>query len=405
MALSTSKGDEKVFPWHLGVYDAHCHPTDTIASLNDIPKMKARVLTIMATRAQDQELVAEFASRYGVIDAGFEEVEPIGNATCQVIPSFGWHPWFSHQMYDDTKFGSEGGRKGVDKVDHYKSVLTPVPQDHDFLVALPDPRPLSEYLSQTKRYLSRYPFALVGEIGLDRSFRIPTNWPPKEQDEKKSGHTPGSREGRRLSPYRVQMDHQRRVLKAQLNLAGQLQRAVSVHGVAAHGVVFETLKETWSGLEKELVSKRTKKRRGSVAAAHEHEKDGGDAGRIDSSPKPFPPRICLHSYSGPPEALKQYLHPSVPASIFFSFSQVINFSTAASSKAIEVIKAIPKDRILVESDLHCAGERMDSLLEEMVRSVCRTKGWSLEDGAKQVAANWKHFVFGEKPNEAKETVH
>lgn len=56
---------EDVFPWHLGVYDSHCHPTDTVDKLQTIPDMQARVLIVMATRVEDQDLVATAYKRFG----------------------------------------------------------------------------------------------------------------------------------------------------------------------------------------------------------------------------------------------------------------------------------------------------------------------------------------------------
>ena len=153
-------------------------------------------------------------------------------------------------MYDETDYDGATSLSPEQKVAHYQSVLTPKSQDEQFLLALPNPRPFGDFLHQTRAYLSRFPLALIGEVGLDRSFRIPTAWLPQQKDDRDGSLTPGGREGRRLSPYRVSMEHQRRGLLAQLRLAGELQRAVSVHGVAAHGVVYETLAETWKGHEK-----------------------------------------------------------------------------------------------------------------------------------------------------------
>ncbi|KAL8720002.1 MAG: hypothetical protein Q9225_003073 [Loekoesia sp. 1 TL-2023] len=398
-AAPSTNTDEEAFPWDLGVFDAHCHPTDTIASLDDIRRMKARALVIMASRGEDQDIVRQFANQYGVqsetLKALWDEGDDL-HAT-QLVPSFGWHPWFSHQIFDD--IGSLHSKaENLDVLHHYRSVLSPSPDD-EFISSLPEPKPLSGLLHQLRSNLESYPYALVGEVGIDRSFRLPNPWTESDEENRKEGLTPGGREGRRLSPYRVQIDHQRKILKAQLHLAGELERPVSVHGVAAHGIVFETLKETWQGHEKKVLSKRERKRRTSAANAHasptgtdpmvEKEKDR------DSGPKPYPPRICLHSYSGPADALKQYLEPSIPATIYFSFSRLVNFSNR-SEKAVEVLKAVPDDRILIESDLHSAGDEMDRLLEDIVRLVCRIKGWSLVEGVKLLAENTRNFVFGEQ---------
>ncbi|KAI2780811.1 Cut9-interacting protein scn1 [Daldinia loculata] len=398
------------FPWDVGVFDAHCHPTDTMTSIASIPDMKARALTVMSTRSQDQDLVANVASKHGVKDS--DSFVLSSSTEDRLVPCFGWHPWFSYQFYDDLSASLTYDGTPSGKISHYDKVLTPSPSSKDvsFSEGLPEPQPLSEFLRETKSRLEQHPLALVGEIGLDKAFRLPQSLTSTHEFQRDAGLTPGGREGRTLSPYRVQITHQAAILEAQLRLAGEMGRAVSVHGVQAHGVVYDTISKLWKGHERPVTSRRERKQVAEGAedfssSSSDEDEDyatfinrrkerAAKQGRIKQGPKPYPPRICMHSFSGPVDVVRQYLHPSVPAKVFFSFSIVINWSTGGGDKAEEAIRAVPDDRILVESDLHTAGEQMDQYLEQVCRKICKVKGWELREGLEKLGRNWKEFVFG-----------
>jgi Tat protein secretion system quality control protein TatD with DNase activity len=402
-ALPRQDGDNlEPFPWDIGVFDAHCHPTDTMSSIASIPNMSARVLTVMSTRAQDQDIIPSLAESHGI--QGPDALTAISSSR-RILPAFGWHPWFCYQLYDDSLPPQKATYPpdtdpAKAKAAHYKSVLVPSPDD-EFISSLPDPIPLSTYLPQIRSRLEAYPLALIGEVGLDKGFRLPVPWTDAEHGPRDTSLTPGGREGRWLSPHRVSVPHQTNILLAQLRLAGELGRACSVHGVQAHGALFDALRSMWKGHEREVVPKRKQKLVAKDAEDWGDDSDGeggertAEGGRLVLPARPFPPRICLHSFSGPAQVLRQYLHPSIPAKIFFSFSVAINLSTeGGEAKFPEVVKACPDDRILVESDLHVAGEMMDAMLEDMYRKVCEIKGWGLRDGVERIARNYEEFVFG-----------
>lgn len=412
-ALQRDEPGAADFPWHVGVADAHCHPTDTMGSIASIGSMRARALTIMATRSQDQDLVASVAKEQGITDRGALADSPATERPRKIVPAFGWHPWFSHQLYDDTAEAGGGGTCDASappaerKAKHYSAVLSPVP-DGDFIASLPDPLPLSKFVDETRRRVLDAGVALIGEVGLDKAFRLPWPWSPAEQSQRDERLTPGGREGRTLSPHHVRMAHQVQVLKAQLRLAGELGVAASIHGVQAHGVLFAALESLWKGHEKEVVSRRKQKLVAPGAedfsSGDEDGEDGEDGEEADGvvgaggkryRPKPFPPRVCLHSFSGSPQMVSQYLNPAIPVRVFFSFSTVINLSTAGGeSKFPDVVRACPDDRVLVESDLHTAGDEMDRALEDICRRVCDVKGWPLEEGVQRLRKNYEDFIFG-----------
>ncbi|KAI0817292.1 hypothetical protein GGR55DRAFT_11440 [Xylaria sp. FL0064] len=406
----------EAFPWDAGIFDAHCHPTDTMASIESIPAMKARVLTVMATRSQDQELVCEVASKHGVHDGKTllsPPLAPTSTGQDRIVPSFGWHPWFSYQLYDDTVPNPTYDGTPTGKIAHYDQVLAPKPSSKDvsFSQGLGDPRPLSEYLEETRKRLERFPLALVGEIGIDKAFRLPMTWTSAEEQAREEGLTPGGREGRRLSPYRVQITHQAAILRALLELAGSMGRSVSIHGVQAHGLLYDTIASCWKGHENEVLSRRQKRQiaTGAEEFSDDTDEDDADNDMPSKRAKPskpaagsnqgtgtrkFPPRICLHSYSGHVDQLRMYIHPSVPAKVYFSFSTAINWGAGGNEKTEEAVRAVPDDRLLVESDLHTAGEQMDSSLEDICRKVCRIKGWGLREGVEILGRNWREFVLG-----------
>lgn len=355
----------------------------------------------MGTRFEDQSLVAETAQSYG-----------------KAIPSFGYHPWFSYLIYDDKdSFYSEISESDIMELKkrHYPKVLNPEPSE-ELLKLLPIPTKLSVLMEELEERLNKFPNALVGEIGLDRGFRIP------EIDEAVEGPkaTPVRKEGQRLSDHRVAIEHQKLIFELQLRLAGKLGRPVSVHGVACHGAVFDTFRELWKGHEVKVernrdIKMRRRRRKGDCEGDEkyeylpdmdeqsnsEDEEEEEEVKKTAWTPKPYPPRICLHSFSAPLQTLNQYLKrptptTQYPSELFFSFSTTINTNPSRGhlSKVEELIKNVPESSLLVESDLHTAGPEQDKHLGNAAAYVCKIRGWKLEEGVPKISTNWNRFIYG-----------
>lgn len=185
---------------------AHCHPTEEVRAGRDEDEWIAAAdqvpldtVCVMSTDAWDQRLVARAAAAW----------------PGKVVPAFGFHPWCVHTL--------SLAHPPPPAREHYEALLGP--EVAELVPHLPPPVSLAEALAQLEAYLVAYPHALLGEVGLDRSFRIPVP------------HT----SPRRLSRCQTPLAHQLAVLHAQLALACRYGRNVSMHSVRAAGPTLDVL--------------------------------------------------------------------------------------------------------------------------------------------------------------------
>jgi Tat protein secretion system quality control protein TatD with DNase activity len=137
---------------------------------------------------------------------------------------------------------------------------------------LPGPisiRPLIEEMRQhAVQAQKRGSLVMIGEVGLDKSFRVPfpghkanhcgehaEEGPPSiaeaetaiaasEEDEvaKATGQFEAVKRTKSLTPFRPSIDHQIRILKLQMDLAVELGINVSLHSVKAQGPTLDFLR-------------------------------------------------------------------------------------------------------------------------------------------------------------------
>lgn len=253
----------------------------------------------------------------------------------------GIHPWFSYAYIFDEDDEDDEKEKNDAMRRHYYTNLLPQPDDA-FVRELPPPLSARIALSELEERLKSNPRAHVGEVGLDKSFRLPLG-----------PYDPSSALPRtKLSKYRVADGQQTRLLAAQVCLALRYGRSLSVHGVRAHGKLYDTI-----------------------------------CGCLNKGGPTL--HVCLHSFSGPVDMVHQWLRtPADSLRVYFSFSNCIN---SRYDRWVDVIAAVPDDRLLVESDFHDAAHIDDEIASGM-QTIARVKGWTTAHAAEQLALNTSRFL-------------
>lgn len=276
----------------------------------------------------------------------------------------GYHPWFSHWI---------SIIPGATREEHYRRLFSPSGKHQEMfermLLRLPDPIPLADILAELRRNLSSFSQAMLGEVGLDRAARVPIEY----------ATTP-----RELTHFVIPLEHQLAVLEAQIDLAVELRRNISIHSVKSHQATVDLLSRM-------------------------QQKYGPEWKRVS---------IDLHSCGLSVETWKAIevldLHCIAPYStashctqkrhlnVYMSLSTVIN---GRSSNHRALIEACSSRRILVESDYH-AIEQCAERTWEMVLTVANIKGWVVETtwkkdsraedwgAVRRLRRNWQEFQEG-----------
>lgn len=244
-------------------------------------------------------------------------------------------------------------------------------QYNDLLGSLPEPRSLRNVLEDLESNLLAHPVALLGEVGLDRSFRIANKPYPSPPP-------------RKLTPFSTPIAHQVTILEAQLDLAVKLKRNVSLHSVAAQQVTIELLQ-------------RMKDKHGldwSAISIDMHSCGLSLEGWRDLE-------VSFHLlYDCSTTQVFQKTHSNV----FLSLSVGIN---ARSENHIHLIRNCAEDRLLAESDWnqvrHCTPQTW-----RMIQIIADLRGWSLETEwddevppetewgvVRRLERNWNRFQRGQ----------
>lgn len=311
------------------VADSHCHidvtctredAERTADAIAQDTKFRDGFFSVMTTYNGDRELLEVLFHR-------------LGSAQNKLLPYWGVHPWYSH-LFTFSKLQDKDRENW--KASHYNLVLHPKPSP-ELLKALPEPIEMEQYLQQLRKSIIECtpPHGKfgIGEIGLDKLFRVPSTGYFGSQATISSGSP-------RLSQSKVTIEHQKDILQCQLLLSEELSAPVSIHCVKAHGILYSAM-ENYQG-----------------------------------------PTVILHSYTGSLDQAKMWVRKckKLDQQLFFSFSQWINGQK--DEQLQQLMSDLDDEHILLESDVSIDRYDLDKYKRDHIEKIATTI---------KAARNWNDY--------------
>ncbi|SCU89078.1 LAME_0E02146g1_1 [Lachancea meyersii CBS 8951] len=304
--------------------DAHCHVTTSTKtnanpiSLSDLPVVRC----VMSNNSYD-----------------WQKIKNLKDSDPRTKVGFGVHPWYSHLYY----IADQGHPPSKDA--HYRSVLqcSDTSELEQIICRLPEPVSLSDYIHTEFEIAS---CDCIGEIGLDKLFRLPENGFYQGDD-----HAP-------LSRVKVSVEHQAQIFIQMCRLATIHSLPVSIHSVKCPSLVFDLCQEH--------------------LLPHSNV------------------NVCLHSFTGSLETLtgvwlKKFPHER----LFLSLSSYINFKNLDS--AAKLVQALPPHCILAETDFTWDTADDDTIIRELdfvlSQIALHQKLQSKQEAKELIYTNYQRFIL------------
>mmetsp|Transcript_18518 Transcript_18518/g.26071 ORF Transcript_18518/g.26071 Transcript_18518/m.26071 type:complete len:441 (-) Transcript_18518:93-1415(-) len=298
---------------------------------------------------------------FPIVDALSRKLEHMHDGNVCVVRNYGVHPWFLHEA--DAEFQNLNLSTSKPIQNETDEPTERNGTSDEFIASK------FSWFPYLRECLQNDESACVGEIGLD-SIR----------------YDPHTR-----MPHTC-IDRQVQAMEAQLHLAADLHRPVSIHAVGAWGRLFDVfrdVKKTRQILRKNIKRKGEVKKCKVLDRNRDIETPSHDK-LEDNLPLVLPPKIYFHAFGGKAAIVDQLeaIFRDV-SETYYGFAPIVNFR---SPKTVDVIQKVGINRLVLESDLedyHGVSTDLDKnvkfvasalnlseeiVLEQTFRNSCRLYG-------------------------------
>ncbi len=309
-------------------------------------------MALMSTHPRDFDIIHLISRSSGTND-------PLLQHEFTVVPSFGVHPWFVHELTEED----------------WESVTETSTEPMTFLSNYYHEHGRPRWMHRIETYIRENPKAIIGEIGLDK-FHYTTTTTVSDRDDNSNLNNIG-KHSMIQKELTTPVEQQVLVFRLQMEMAIQYRRPVCIHCVHAFGPLLDAIADI----------------------KQQYHCSNNRNNNIPTFPIA---KIYFHAYGGKLNTVQQILSlcegkapptkSNATATItttkcYFGFAPCVNFR---SPKTMDVIRTIGLARLLLETD-HEELSSVSSSLQEGIQYLANALNVDTDTVMEQTTKNAMEF--------------